>query len=67
MVIGLGQDLVEFGKVVDGACDTHYLFGDSAGDTASIYDHNIGVSIFDDGAEVYIDGIRYIVPKTAPV
>lgn len=66
MVIGLGQDLVEIGKVVNGACDTGYLFGDSEGDTVPIYDHDIGITIYDEGADVFIDGIPHFVPKTAP-
>jgi hypothetical protein len=66
MVIGMGQDLVELGKVVDGACDTRYLFGDSDGDTVSIYDHDIGVMLLDDGAIVTIDGVDKFVPKLSP-
>jgi hypothetical protein len=66
MTVGMGQDLVEIGKIVDGACDTHYLFGDSNGDTASIYDHDIGVMLRDDGAVVILDGIEKFIPKLSP-
>jgi hypothetical protein len=67
VVMGMGQDLVELGQVVAGECDTHYLFGDSGGDTAPIYGHDIGVAIFDDGAEVSVDGRMFIVPKMMKV
>jgi hypothetical protein len=62
-----GQDLVDLGKVVAGICNTDILIGDSHGETAPIKGHDIGVAIFESGAEVWIDGLRYIVPKTARI
>ncbi len=63
MVMAMGQELVELGQVVAGKCDTHLLVGDSHGETAQILGHDIGVSMFDEGAEVFVDGLRFIVPK----
>jgi len=66
MVIGMGQDLVEVGQVVNGSCESNYLFGDSHGDTAHVYAHDIGIMILEDGAEVTVDGLPRFVPKTTP-
>ena len=63
MVMAMGQELVELGQTVAGKCETHLLLGDSHGETAPILGHDIGVQMFDDGAEVFVDGLRFIVPK----
>jgi hypothetical protein len=63
MIIGMGQDLVEVGKVVNGMCDTKYAFGDSHGETAPVYGHYIGVELFDEGAVVHVDDLKFVVPK----
>jgi hypothetical protein len=65
MAIAEGQNLVEFGYVVTNECIVHMQLGDSNGDTAWINGHDVGVTIFDDGAEVFIDGLKFIVPKLA--
>ncbi len=67
MTIGMGQDLVELGNVVAGVCDSNLLLGDSHGETAHIKGHDIGVTMFEYGAELWIDGVRFIVPKTQGV
>jgi hypothetical protein len=63
MAVAMGQNLVEFGYVVTNECIVHLQLGDSHGETAPINGHDIGVSIFDEGAEVSIDGLKFIVPK----
>ncbi len=66
MTIAMGQDLVELGQVIAGKCETDILIGDSDGETAPIKGHDIGVEMFDGGAEVSIDGRKFIIPKTTP-
>jgi hypothetical protein len=63
MAVAQGQNLVELGYVVTGECIVHLQIGDSHGETAWINGHDVGVSIFDQGAEVFIDGLKFIVPK----
>jgi hypothetical protein len=63
MAVAQGQTLVELGYVVTGECIVHLQIGDSHGETAWINGHDVGVSIFDQGAEVFIDGLKFIVPK----
>ncbi len=65
MVMVGGQDLVELGQTIAGKCETSLFIGDSHGETAPILGHDIGASMFDDGAEVFVDGLRFIVPKMA--
>jgi hypothetical protein len=65
MALAQGQDLIELGEVIAGTCETHVYLGDSHGQTAHIHGHDIGVTIFGAGAEVWIDGRKFIVPKTA--
>lgn len=60
-----GQQLVALGSLIAGVCETDVYIGDSDGDIARIHGHDIGVSMFDGGAEVSIDGRKYIVPKTS--
>ena len=67
VVMSMGQDLIELGQTIVGKCETHILLGDSHGETAPILGHDIGVSVFDDVAEIFVDGVRFIVPKTTKV
>ena len=59
-----GEELLDLGNVVAGECKTFAWFGDSHGETAVIQGHDIGVSMFEAGAEVTIDGRKFVVPKT---
>jgi hypothetical protein len=59
-----GTELVDFGEVVAGQCETFALIGDSRGRTARIKGHDIGVDFFDSGAEVAVDGLKFIIPRT---
>jgi hypothetical protein len=63
MAVAMGQNVVELGYTVVGECIVHMQLGDSHGETAPINGHDVGVSIFDEGAEVFIDGVRFVVPK----
>lgn len=59
-----GQPLVDLGQIVAGECQTFAWVGDSHGESAVIHGHDFEVSMFYGGAEVIIDGRKYIVPKT---
>ena len=62
-----GTELIDFGDVVAGQCETFALIGDSHGQTARIKGHDIGVDIFDGGAEVVVDGLKFVVPRTSRI
>lgn len=59
-----GEIMIDLGQVVAGACDTFAWVGDSHGRTGSIRGHDFSVNMFEGGAEVTIDGKKFIVPKT---
>ena len=59
-----GQDLLELGDVVVDKCETFALIGDSGDDFATIEGHAFAVFMFEGGAEVTIDGKKYIVSRT---
>lgn len=62
-----GQEMIDLGKVVAGECDTFVYLGDSNGESAEIMEHDFSVSIFEGGAEVIMDGKKYVVPRTVGI
>lgn len=67
LVLDGSQDVVAFGYQSQGDCVVHFHLLDSHGDTVTIGGHSIGVSMIDGGAEVLIDDLRFVVPKTAGI
>ena len=63
MAMDGGQDLVELGKIVVGECEVRYLIGESHGETAWLYDHEISVAVVDNGAFVAVDDQVKFIPK----
>jgi hypothetical protein len=64
LVIEGNQDLVAFGYQSQGECVAHLFLGDSHGETVTISGHSVGVTMLDGGAEVSIDELRFVIPKT---
>lgn len=62
-----GQTVVDLGVVKSGECDTFVYLGDSDGESAEIRGHDFAVSIFEGGAEVIMDGKKYVVPRTVGI
>lgn len=58
------QDLVALGYVSKDECVIRMIVGDSHGQAVTVNDHEIGVTILQDGAEVRIDDLRFVIPKT---
>ena len=58
-----GQDVVELGNVIVGECTTFAYIGDSHGQTAVIQGHDIGISIEDELAVVFVDDRKFVLPK----
>lgn len=58
-----GQYLIDLGNIVAGECKTFAWVGDSRGESVRVQGHDISVSMFEDGAEVTLDGRRFVVPK----
>jgi hypothetical protein len=64
MISHMGNDLVSLGQIIADECDPFALMGESYGQTARIKGHDFGAHFFEDGVEVWLDGVRYIVPRT---
>lgn len=60
-----GQEVVAFGYVSAEECHVRIYLGDSHGETLTINQHEIGVKILGEGAEIGIDDLRFVIPKTA--
>lgn len=58
------QDLVALGYIAKDECVVRMIVGDSHGETVTVNDHEIGVTILHDGAEVQIDDLHFVVQKT---
>ena len=67
LVLDGGQDVVALGYQSEGECVVHAYFGESYGDTVTINGHEIGVALIDGGAEVFIDDLRFVIPKTSGI
>lgn len=62
-----GSELLDFGQVVAGQCETFALIGDSRGETARIRGHDIATDFFEGGVVVSVDGLKFVVPRTSRI